>query len=146
MGMRLEKSRAKLFTCQSSARGVATSLLGEMLAVQRDGGAVQPTPQNLNFLPDLQQSLLKTPTPSSGPHRVHSSYGSLSITGDRTRAVSPCPGYSPKHCVFPSAGWDVWVLYHDLQFSYLFFFFSRNQTKLLVGDEKGRIFCWSVDG
>ncbi|XP_023085965.1 WD repeat- and FYVE domain-containing protein 4 isoform X2 [Piliocolobus tephrosceles] len=23
---------------------------------------------------------------------------------------------------------------------------SRNQTKLLVGDEKGRIFCWSADG
>ncbi|KAM6184858.1 WD repeat- and FYVE domain-containing protein 4 [Rhynchocyon petersi] len=23
---------------------------------------------------------------------------------------------------------------------------SRNQTKLLVGDEKGRIFCWSTDG
>ena len=23
---------------------------------------------------------------------------------------------------------------------------SRNQTKLLVGDEKGRIFCWSVEG
>uniref|UniRef100_A0A8C2MGP4 WD repeat and FYVE domain containing 4 n=1 Tax=Cricetulus griseus TaxID=10029 RepID=A0A8C2MGP4_CRIGR len=23
---------------------------------------------------------------------------------------------------------------------------TRNQTKLLVGDEKGRIFCWSVDG
>lgn len=50
-------------------------------------------------------------------------------------------GLQPPCWPFPGCGWDKLPL--TLR---LFFLFPRNQTKLLVGDEKGRIFCWSAEG
>lgn len=120
--------------CQSSARMMAASLLGKMLSQSyswRDGGGPQPAPQNLSSptLPHASGSVT-VPSQSSHPHpQVHTEFipptPSLRVRGDRTGAVSPCPGYSPTCCAFLSGVCGS----HEMTSSALTFSFSSQETR-----------------